>query len=107
MPAFSHRLLAGYYLAGTLVFTALDLWIGAGIRVPVLEGSGARWPYYAGLLILGGMALRFPRAAPWVGMGESLVNLTLVLLGVLLPILSRPGVVDAGVSGRGDDVRSL
>ena len=96
MPAFSHRLLAGYYLAGTLAFAVLDAWLGVGIRVPGLEGSTARWPYYAGLLILGGIALRIPGAAPWIGMGESLTNLVLVLLGILLPIWSLAGVLDAG-----------
>jgi hypothetical protein len=101
MPAFSHRLLAGYYLAGTLAFAVLDVWLGVGVRVPGLEGSAARWPYYAGLLILGGVAFRFPRTAPWIGMGESLTNLILVLLAILLPIWSLAGVLDAGADPAG------
>ncbi len=86
----------GYYLLGTLVFVALDLLFGAQLRAPGLGEAGGRWGYYAALLVLGGVALRNPRLAPWIGMGESLVNLVLVFLSVLLPIWSLPEVLGAG-----------
>jgi hypothetical protein len=96
MAMSSQRLLAAYYLLGTLAFVVLDLWIGTSIRVPGLEGNGIRWGYYGGLLLMGGLALRFPPTAPWIGMGESVVNLVLILLSILLPIWSLAEVLEAG-----------
>jgi len=89
-------LLVGYYLLGTLAFVVLDLAMGASIRVPGLGEATARWGYYAALLAVGGVALRHPRLAPWIGMGESLVNLVLAFLSILLPIWSLPDVLAAG-----------
>jgi len=88
--------MVGYYLLGTLAFIALDLAMGASVRIPGLAEATARWGYYAALLGVGAAAFRHPRLAPWIGMGESLVNLVLAFLSILLPIWSLPDVLAAG-----------
>jgi hypothetical protein len=99
MPTRTPRTFASWYLLGTLGFLALDLvlgaWVGA-LRIPGLAGSEARWIYYAVLLLLGGVAWGVPRAAPWIGALESLVNLGILFAGILLPIWSLSDVLLAG-----------
>lgn len=103
----SAGLLPAYYLLATPAFALLDVGGGPALRVPGLPGLLPRMGYYALLLLLGWIALRSRRAAPWVGMGESVVNLFLLFLSILLPIWSLPelvlaegggGAADAGLS---------
>lgn len=96
MPTRTPLAFATWYLLGTVAFVVLDLalgaWVGA-VRIPGLAGSDARWLYYAGLLLLGGVAWTVPRAAPWIGAMESLVNLGFLFAGILLPIWSLGDVL--------------
>ncbi len=85
-----------YFLVGTAAFLALDLLLGAPIRVAGLPTPSARLGYYAGLGVLGVLAIRLPFLAPWLAAGESVVNLFLLFLSVLLPLWSLPEVVAAG-----------
>ena len=90
------RNVALYFLAGTAAFLAVDLLLGAPIRVAALPDLSLRLAYYAGLGGLGVLSVRLPSLAPWLVAGESVVNLFLLLLSVLLPIWSLPEVVLAG-----------
>lgn len=91
----AHRGLTLYFLA-TPLFALVDVGWNVPVRVAGLEDEGARWAYYAGLMALGVVCRRWPSSVPWVGMGESVANLVLLLLSVLLPIWSAPDVILAG-----------
>ena len=91
------RRFTDYYIWGTVAFVAADLVAGLNLRIPGLTHEPFRWGYYALLLILGFMARSTPGLAPWIGVGESLVNLVLAILRVLLPIWSLPSVLDQGL----------
>jgi hypothetical protein len=77
----------GYYLASPL-FWLLGLWWGMEIRVTFLPDPGPRFLYYLGLSGLGLLAHFRPRSAPWVALGESSLNLLLIMLWILLPVYS-------------------
>jgi hypothetical protein len=79
------RWLVGYYLL-TPLFAAADLLGWAPVRVAGLPDLGQRIAYYLGLLGIGIAARTWPRAAPALSVGESSVNLTLLLLSVLAPV---------------------
>jgi len=89
--------LTGYYLAGTVAFVTVDLVMGWSMRVPGLEEAPERWGYYLALLALGWVMHRRPATAPWIGMGESVVNLTLLFLSVLLPVWNLPETLESGL----------
>lgn len=95
-----HRPLTLYYLA-TPLFALVDVGWDAPVRVAGLGDDSARWVYYAGLVALGLVCRRWPSTAPWVGMSESVVNLVLLLLSVLLPIWSAPDAILAGGTPEG------
>ncbi len=79
------RWIQGYYLASPLFFL-LGFWWGAEIRVTFIPDSGLRFLYYLALSGLGLLAHFRPASAPWVAMGESAMNLLLIMLWILLPI---------------------
>lgn len=87
--------LVWYYLA-TPVFALLDLGFGLPVRVAGLADPFHRGLYYLALVAIGIVLQRRPVLAPWVGMGESVVNLFLLLLSVLLPVWSAPDRILAG-----------
>lgn len=87
--------LAVYYLA-TPLFAVADAMGVAPFRVAALEGSELRWLYYFGALLCGLACRRWPRSAPWIGMGESSLNLLLLLVSFLVPIWSLPEVAASG-----------
>lgn len=91
------RLLVGYYLA-TPAFALADVLGVAPFRVAGLEGSGVRWGYYGVAFLLGLACRRWPAATPWVAMGESAVNLLLLLIAFLVPIWSLPEAVGSGAA---------
>lgn len=79
------RLLIGYYLL-TPVFALLD-WLGvAPFRVAGLEGLDTRLTYYGAIFLIGVAARSWPRSAPFLGAGESVVNLFLLILAVMGPL---------------------
>ena len=98
--------LPGYFLLATPVFAGLDLAGVGALRVAALPDFSSRAIYYLALVVLGVIMLRSPRAAPWIGMGESAVNVFLLMLSVLLPIwtlqetlLGSPGAEVGGGPG--------
>ena len=88
-------LLPLYYLA-TPVFAAVDLGLGFPVRAAGLERPLHRVAWYALGFAVGLVMHRRPRWTPWLGMGESAANLTLLMVAVLLPIWSLPGSLDTG-----------
>ncbi len=88
-------LLTAYYMA-TPLFVLADAGLGLPVRAAAFSDMGARLTYYVGLILLGLLCRARPRVTPWVGMGESSVNLFTLLLSVLLPIWSAPDVILAG-----------
>jgi hypothetical protein len=79
------RWIQGYYLASPLFFLA-GLWWGFEVRVTFIPDAGYRFVYYLVLSILGLLAHFRPKSAPWVALGESTLNLLLIILWILLPI---------------------
>lgn len=92
------RLFEVFYLA-TPLFAAVDLMFGVPARAAGIPDQGWRIAYYG---MLGGcwLACRYkPASAPMVGLGESSVNLLLLLMSVLLPIWNAG---DQMLAGGGD-----
>lgn len=89
------RGLTAYYLA-TPLFALLDLGAGVSVRAAAIEGTAPRVAYYAVLVVLGVLCRIRPSVAPWIGMGESSLNLLLLILAVLLPIWGASDAVLAG-----------
>jgi hypothetical protein len=95
-------LIKGYYLA-TPVFLVLDGVFGLDLRAAFLQGSGARYLWYAACTILGLMAWRWPKMTAPIGLFESSVNFFLLIAAVMLPIMAPEvgpsGLVDADQIG--------
>jgi len=89
------RWIRWYYLA-TPLFAGLDLALGASIRAAGIPSPAGRAAYYA--FALGcGLLLRWrPRWTPFIGIGESAVNLFVLLLSVLGPLFLLPAAVAEG-----------
>jgi hypothetical protein len=87
--------LIAYYLA-TPLFLIPDLGFDAPIRVAGLAGTEWRFAYYAFGLGCGFVCRWKPRWTPAVTIGESSVNLFLLILSVLLPIWVLPDQIAAG-----------
>ncbi|MEK9500425.1 hypothetical protein [Gaopeijia maritima] len=85
-----------YYLGGTLAFAALDWLLAAPIRAVFFGRPTHRLMYYLALLAVGLLCRFRPTWTPVLGMAESAVNLTLVLLSILLPIWGSLDAVAAG-----------
>lgn len=93
------RWIQGYYLASPLFFL-LGLWWGVEIRVSFIPDPGRRFLYYVGLSGLGLLAHFRPGSAPWVALGESSLNLLLIMLWILVPIYSLgDAVMESGATG--------
>jgi len=93
------RWIQGYYLASPLFFL-IGLWWGVEIRVTFIPDPGQRFIYYLVLSALGLLAHFRPRSAPWVALGESSLNLLLIILWILLPIYTlADGVMESGDIG--------
>jgi hypothetical protein len=84
-----------YYLATPLFFLA-DVVMGLSIRVSALGDPGLRYLYYAFALGCGVVARTKPRAAPFVGIAESSLNVLLLVLSIMLPIFQLPDQFLAG-----------
>lgn len=91
----SLRLIQGYYLASPL-FLVLGLWWGWEVRVTFLPDLRQRFAYYVLLSALGLLTHFRPSSAPWVALGESALNLLLIMVWILLPIYALPGVAESG-----------
>ena len=90
------RLIQGYYLGTPLFFLADVFW---GWRVRLADGVGDwtfRCIYYGFCFLCAFLCMKWPRLAPLVGVGESSVNVLLLVLGVLLPVIQAPGRVLRG-----------
>lgn len=90
------QVLRAYYLA-TPLFAALDVGLSTPIRAVGVESLSLRMGYYAAAFALGlAMSVR-PALAPWLAMGESAINLTLLMASVLIPIWSLLETLDTSV----------
>ena len=93
------RWIQGYYLASP-VFFLVGLWWGMEIRVTFIPDPGPRFVYYLALTGLGLLAHFRPTVAPWVALGESALNLLLIMLWILVPIYSlAESAMETGATG--------
>ena len=90
------RWIQGYYLASPIFFL-FGLWWGFEVRVTFIPDAGCRFGYYLVLSGLGLLAYFRPKSAPWVALGESTINLFLIILWILLPIYTLGDVGDLRV----------
>ena len=97
------RWIQGYYLASPFFFL-FGLWWGVEVRVTFITEPGPRFLYYLVLSGLGLLAHFRPRSAPWVALGESALNLLLIMLWILLPIYSLAD--DPGSRGAGSPLHA-
>ncbi len=94
-PLSGQRLVEAYYLAAPQFFLA-DLGMGLSIRVSALGDPGLRYLYYAFALGCGVVTRTRPRAAPFVGIAESSLNVLLLVLSIMLPVFQLPDQLLAG-----------
>jgi len=89
------RLVQLYYLV-TPVFAALDLALGVSFRAAGIASSAWRIAYYGFAFACWFAMRRWPRWTPLVGIGESSVNLFLLILSVMGPIFAAPALIAEG-----------
>lgn len=93
-PKPAARLVILYYVA-TPLFALLDLGGGVNLRLAGLEGHTVlRVVYYLLCAACAGVAWRRPRWAPVIGLAEGTLTITLLILGVMLPIVTLPSTID-------------
>jgi hypothetical protein len=99
-PVLPTSLIQAYYWA-TSVFVLVDLTLGANLRAAALPQAELRYLYYGLCFGCAVACRRWPQHAPWVGIGESAVNIFLLIFSVMGPIFALPEVLleggDAGV----------
>jgi hypothetical protein len=78
--------LRGYYFS-TPLFVLADSLLGLDIRVSGLHAPGYRLAYYGFCMLCALLIWYRPRLSPLVGMGESSINLAILMASVMLPIL--------------------
>ncbi len=88
------RWIQWYYLASPLFFL-VGFWWGVEVRVSFIPDPGRRFLYYVALSGLGLLAHFRPSSAPWVALGESSLNLLLIMLWILVPIYAVSDAVGA------------
>jgi hypothetical protein len=93
--AFVARLILAYYLA-TPLFLLIDLVWAAPLRVAFIQSDATRYAYYGFCFLCGLIMWRRREVAPWLGIFESAINFTFVLLSILLPLWSAPDAIAAG-----------
>lgn len=81
------RIIEIYYLATPLFFLT-DVILDAPVRAAAFHVPVWRYLYYVVLMGLGVLCRYKPAVAPVVGMGESAINLLLLILSIMLPIWS-------------------
>ncbi len=91
----SIRPLLAYYLGGTPLFLLLDAAWELSVRASFLDTLEARVAYYAFCLLCGWLAWKFPRRASWIGLGESALNIVLLVVSFMVPILTLGAEVAA------------
>jgi hypothetical protein len=89
------RFFTVYYLA-TPAFALVDVVWGAPIRAVAIGPMSARFAYYAVCFGLGLLVRGKPRLAVPVGIGESTLNLTLLLAGIVTAVYGMADQVLAG-----------
>lgn len=89
------RIIQSYYL-GSPLFFLVGLWWGVELRTVFLPDPLHRFLYYLALSALGVLTYLRPASAPWVAMGESALNLLLLVAGILLPIY---GLAERALAG--------
>jgi hypothetical protein len=89
-------LIGAYYRATPLFFLA-DIGLGLGFRAVALPEGWSRLAYY-GLCFACALAIElWPRRAAFVALGESALNMLLLILRVWLPLM---GAYDSALSGQ-------
>jgi len=95
-PETGFRLLTVYYWA-TPLFALLDLGGGINVRLAGLEGHpGTRVAYYIVCAACALAVWRRPRWSPAIGLVEGTITITLLILGVMVPIVTLPTTLEAG-----------
>jgi hypothetical protein len=83
----------------TPLFFLLDWVWGVSVRASFLPRVELRVMYYVFCLVCAAVIQREPGAAPYVGLGESALNLFLLMLSILLPIWQLQDAVLSGGGG--------
>jgi len=86
--------LQGYYYC-TPLFVLADYLLGLDFRVSGLHAPAYRLGYYGFCVLCALLLWSRPRLSPLVGMGESSVNLAILMVSVMLPVL-RPDPEGSG-----------
>ena len=91
--------LQGYYFS-TPLFVLADSLLGLDFRVSGLQNPAWRFAYYGVCMLFALLLWYRPRFSPLIGMGESSVNLTILMVSVMLPVM-RPELDGDGIGLQG------
>jgi hypothetical protein len=102
-----HRNWISFYYLGTPLFVLLDLFFGLSFRISGLGDPADRFAYY-GLCIACALGVIFrPQYSSLIALGESSVNLLILLLSVMLPIIYLGNLESGGTNPVGLDNNRL
>jgi hypothetical protein len=88
MPQFPTSIVRWYYLLATPAFWLADLIWDAPVRASFIPDQRLRYAYYAGCVGCGLLIWKQPKLARGIGLTESLVNFTMALLSIWMPIMN-------------------
>ena len=88
-------IISHYYLC-TPLFFIMDFYLGMNIRaVGLMDHPGWRTAYYGFCFLCWLLIWKKPSFTSWVGIGESVLNLLLLIIGLLMPYFSFIADIDA------------
>lgn len=95
-----------YYLLTPVFFIADFLW-DQSFRVAGLNDPVYRYYYYGFCLVCAAVCYLLPRLSSLVTLFESCINMTLLVLGIMLPIINAGNTLEADGSEIGLSVQKL
>ena len=96
MRAMTRHMIPRVYYLVTPAFVALDYFAGVNVRVAVLDAMPVyKYPYYGVCMIFGVIVFFAPKASPFVALFESLINILITALAIVLPYLENLAQVGA------------
>ena len=93
------RIVRWYYLLATPAFWLADMVWDAPLRASFIPDERLRYVYYAACVGCGVWMWQRPSLTRRIGMSEGLVNFTMTILAIWMPMMNALDTVDTAVVG--------
>jgi hypothetical protein len=93
------KLVRWYYLIATPAFVLLDVVWDAPLRASFIPDARVRYAYYACCVGCGVWMWKQPALTRRIGVSEGLVNFTMTLLAIWMPMMNALDTADTAVVG--------